>query len=221
MCRVTGATSTPRATSSRHELRRERPAGARHLRAARLEGEDGLVGVERPRLGDVAVPDRPPVAAKVVLERSVELDACDGESVAAGETRDELGVGAAWQVEAGILSVVADRAPIGASAARRARSPSAAGVESQSCNGCSPRRASSAAASVAETLTTSRSPGGQEPWKVAETGVDERADRDASRRATRRRRGRPRVPPAARAPPACEWSSSALTLSTLTSSRAR
>ena len=72
----------------RHKLRRERPAGARHLRASRLEGEDGLVGVERPRFGDVAVPDRPPVAAKVVVERSVALDACDGESVAAGETRE-------------------------------------------------------------------------------------------------------------------------------------
>ena len=38
--------------------------------------------------------------AKVVLERRVELDTRDGESLAAGETRDELGVGAARKLEA-------------------------------------------------------------------------------------------------------------------------
>jgi hypothetical protein len=56
-----------------HEIGGEGPAGARHLRAARLEGEDRLVGVERQWLPDVAVADRAAVLAQVRLERFVEL----------------------------------------------------------------------------------------------------------------------------------------------------
>ena len=59
MCSVIGATPTPRATSRVTTSWRERPAGRRHLGAARLGAEDGLVGRERVVAVEVAVADRP------------------------------------------------------------------------------------------------------------------------------------------------------------------
>ena len=41
--------------------------------------------------------------AQVRLERLVELEACDRETVAAGKAREQLGTRAAWKVDAGAL----------------------------------------------------------------------------------------------------------------------
>ena len=113
------------------------------------------------------------MAAKVVLERSVALDACDGESFAAGETRDELGVGAAWQLEAGTYRWSRIGAPIGGpqldepgAVGGRRREPelqrllAEAGLD----RGCKRRR------DVDDEQVARR----QDPWKVAETGVGDR-----------------------------------------------
>jgi hypothetical protein len=84
----------------RHELRREGPAGARHLGAPGLEGKNSLVRVERPQLGDVGVSDRPPVPPKVVLDRLLELESCDGESTSAGESCKQLGLDTTGELDA-------------------------------------------------------------------------------------------------------------------------
>ena len=65
VCSVIGSTATPRAASSVTSIGGERPAGARHLGAAGVPGEHGLVRVERPAPVDVAVPDRPTVPAEI------------------------------------------------------------------------------------------------------------------------------------------------------------
>ena len=142
----------------RHELRREGPAGARHLGAPGLEREDGLVGLERPRLGDVAVADRParggegsPRAARRARSARRRVVRCRRSARAARRGRRRGGRAEHPRAAAG-------RALGRSFAARRASCRPVAGVESQSCTRCSPRRASSAAGSVAEVLTTSRSP---------------------------------------------------------------
>ena len=61
MCSTSGADADALGHEPGDDLGRERPAGARHLGAARLGGVDVLVGAQRPRSLDVAVADRPAV----------------------------------------------------------------------------------------------------------------------------------------------------------------
>ena len=76
VCSTTGATATPRVTSSVTTSIGERPPGARHLRAARLAGEDGLVLSQRPRARHVGVADRPPVAGEEQGDPAVDPRPC-------------------------------------------------------------------------------------------------------------------------------------------------
>ena len=199
MCRITGATSTPRATSSvTSSAVNGRPAPG--ISAPLHAGEDGLVGLERPRLGDVPVPDGLPVPAEVVLQRVGELETRDGESITAGETRDELGVGAARQLEADAQRRSRVGAPVtgpqldepGAVGGRR-REPELQWLLAESGleRGCERRRGVDH-----EEVARGQDVEGRENGRGRARG------HDASRRAAPRRRGPPRAPPVARAPPA-------------------
>ena len=72
-----------------HPLR-ERAAGARHLGAARLVGEDGLEVAQRARAGDVAVGDRAPVLGEVAVERRGEVERGDPQPPGREVGRDQL-----------------------------------------------------------------------------------------------------------------------------------
>src|SRR5919201_2484150 len=68
------------------EFGSERTSGARHFGAAGLERIRGLVSVERPGPGDVAVADRAAVPPQILLERRRKVEARQPEAVAAGVT---------------------------------------------------------------------------------------------------------------------------------------
>ena len=191
MCSVDRREEDAARDELRHELGRERPAGARHLGAAGLEREDGLVGVERPRLGDVAVADRPPVAAQVVLAAARRAR---GARRPVARCRRNARASSAWappgEVEPSTRRAAAGWRAGRASAARRAQVAVARRRREPELHRRSPSRAVERRGSVAEVLTTSRSPAREEPRQLAEAGVDERAIVRASRRAARRRRGR-------------------------------
>ena len=99
MCSVTGATSTPRATSSvTSSAVNGRPA----LGISALPGSsanDGLVGVDRIVAGQVRVADRATVPAQVPLERLAERQPREPEPVAPEVGGHELGVRSAGQLE--------------------------------------------------------------------------------------------------------------------------
>ena len=221
MCSVTrrdedAASRRARSTSSV----RERPPGARHLGAARLVREDGLVGVERPRLAGRSRSGSAGRGGEVVVERRVEVEPCDPEPVAAGvAARASSARRAAGQLERGTDSAGARKgAPVGASAARRPSGRRRPAPASRDAARPAARRgaASSAAGSVAEVLTTSRSPGARNCGRSPKRACDDRAVVRARRRAARRRRGRARAPRAARAPPSAQRrAASALTPRTL------
>ena len=75
-----------------HELRGERAGRARHLGAPGLQREHGLIGIERPLVRYVGVPDRVAVSSQIGLERRAEEEAHDNEPLAPGEAREQLGV---------------------------------------------------------------------------------------------------------------------------------
>ncbi len=80
--------------------RAERPAGARHLGAAGLVGEDGLIVGQRPRGRRVPVADRPAVAGQVVEHRLAEPQARGPQAPAAEVRGEQLQLGAAGQRQA-------------------------------------------------------------------------------------------------------------------------
>ena len=174
MCRTIGAIRR-RGRPARSRARRERPPGARHLGAARLGANTSgsrSSGAPRSRSGSGS-------AARARRGRS--SSGCGRSSArptaAPPEVRGEqLG---APRRRAG-SSARAARTPRGApsrGAARRpsARRPSGAGVERCRSIGVPSTRSAERRRSVAEVLTTSRSPGAEEVGQVAEAGVHERA----------------------------------------------
>ena len=88
MCSVTGATSTPSATSRVIKLGGERPAGARHLGAAGLERVHVLVRRQGPATGHVAVANRMPVRGQIRLERLSDIEAREPEPDARVRSED-------------------------------------------------------------------------------------------------------------------------------------
>src|SRR5262249_15994415 len=146
------------------ELRAERAAPARHLRAARLEGVDGLVGLERPALRHVAVADRSSLPFEVALERLGKQKSREPEAGAARGTG-----GGVWPPPGG-------QPPPGPRPARPRRGGSpgergrprvrrggprrggGGGGRGRGSGGRSRGRGESGGGSVAEVLTTSRSP---------------------------------------------------------------
>ena len=173
----------------RDQLRRERPAGARHLGAAGLERVDVLVGRERPAARHVAVADRLPVLREVGLERPRQVEP--------GEPEPDAGVGGEdprrrRRREASSRSP-ASTPPNGASPRRSSTIQKRSGSRSRRGRrepqlelGRRPRASPArAAGSVAEVLTTSRSPGARNcgrsrkrPWTMLPVRAvgDEQAD---------------------------------------------
>ena len=97
-----------------HQLAGERPRRARHLGAAGVDREDRLVGVDRPLPWRVAIADRMPVAAQVVVDRLTEREAREGEAAAAEVGREQLCLRAARKLEPGAVSGSLGRQELGA-----------------------------------------------------------------------------------------------------------
>ena len=147
----------------RDQLGRERPAGARHLGAAGLERVDVLVRLERPRRAA-----RSRSGSGCPCRRGTPRAARAGRAARARAARRRRTARGARDRAAGQREALADGAAANGGARRRAelddpdgrRRWPGAGVESRSSSASpSPRVAGSAAGSVAEVLTTSRSPG--------------------------------------------------------------
>ena len=207
MCRTSGATSTPRARERVEHAAAERPAGARHLGAARLEREDRLVVGERPgsrRRGGSGSARRGGRGRRASGSGSVEPR--DPQPRPPQVRRRAAGA----SPPPGSASRSPARPPrYGASSRRAARRPSARRrrrrrarqrASRDAAREPSPRRRASAAGSVADVLTTSRSPGCEEIGEVGEAvraraPVARRDEQAHARRAPARRLG---APPAAR-----------------------
>ena len=157
----------------RHELRRERPAGARHLGAPGLAGRRRSgrprAATARGRSGSGSagrVVEGSPRAARSSSKRARQSRSLPTKRASSsawappGRSSRAPSGGRRWRVCSPVRSSTS-------------QVPSGVGVESRSWTRSSPRRASSAAGSVAEVLTTSRSPARQEPREFAEARVDE------------------------------------------------
>jgi hypothetical protein len=79
----------------RDQLGGERPRRARHLGTAGVASEDGLVGLDRELIRAVAIADRPPVRAQVVLDGPVQPQPRHHKAAAAQVRGEQLGRGGA------------------------------------------------------------------------------------------------------------------------------
>ena len=190
----------------RDQLGRERPAGARHLGAAGLGGEHGLVGVERPLARDVAVADRVAVLGEELAQRVGPRDP-------ASHSRAPPAYGATSSTS---VSPGSDDALAGAGAAVRARAVGGAQLDDPPRAVQLEVRRGGGEAQL-DGLAAGERPGhggGQRRRDVDDeqvaraqvaragrgSGRARRRRSRARRRAGARRRARARGPPAARAP---------------------
>ena len=204
MCSTIGATTIPWATRSVITSVVSDPPGRRHLGRARLGGEGVGVGVDRPRVRDVPVADRAAVAGQVVEQRHRQVERRHPQPHRPGHPPEQVDGAAAGSAsvgpgEVGEVRLASCRRPPGG-APRRGAGRSAArsrGGRRRRVRPASWRRR--AAGTVADVLTTTRSPGPQPRGEVAGGGVPAAAGRRSTPACARRRAGRASAP-AARSP---------------------
>ena len=90
---------TPRRDEIGDQLVGERPARARHLRAAGLTGEHGLVAPERPVAPHVPVADGPAELVQVLGDRAWDVELRQPQATRAGERAEEAHGAATEQLD--------------------------------------------------------------------------------------------------------------------------
>ena len=137
---------------------------ARHLDAAGLAREHGLVGLDRPFARHVAVADRTAVRVEEVEHRRVVVEGRGGEPqpLRVGESGVQLHASEPEQVDArpARRRPAARSCPsVGWRTSTRSTPPGSSPEKCTTTGSPSGRRASTAAGTVAEVFTTTRSPG--------------------------------------------------------------